>query len=78
METRVKTLPTGVPTAKGRKLDATIRSLHRGMTTGAVEAKLGEPRDHTLEVGGDEVETLWYGPWGLAFLDGRLDTRTFY
>jgi hypothetical protein len=40
------------PDGEGSGLNAAIRSLHRGMSTGAVEVKLGEPRDPTLEVGG--------------------------
>ena len=64
METRVKTLPTGVPTTRGRELNTKIRSLHRGMSIGAVEAALGEPRDHQVEIGGDEIESLWYGASG--------------
>ncbi|HEY7255952.1 MAG TPA: hypothetical protein VH476_04645 [Solirubrobacterales bacterium] len=63
---------------KVRNLDKSIRALHRGMTVKEVEAAPGTPRDHEIEVGGEEIESLWYRCWGLDFAGGRLDTRTRY
>jgi hypothetical protein len=62
----------------GKSLEATIRRFHRGIPIEDVETALGRPAEHEFEVGGEAVEVLWYGYWGLTFVDGRLDMRTRY
>jgi hypothetical protein len=59
-------------------LDAKVLALHRGVSVRSVRADLGAPDSYeeVFEATRRPELILRYGPWEVAFVDGKLNRRT--